>query len=74
MLFLKFKKGIYLSIWFVTHWVPWFLRGAHVAQGLGVGVFAITRTHGYASYGDSFRVVNTMIYEMQKSYNYIYKK
>jgi len=32
------------------------LRGAHVAQGLEVGVFAITRTHGYASYGNSFHV------------------
>ena len=41
----------------------WFLRGAHVSQGLDSGVFSYSRTYGHASNGDSFRVDYTMLKE-----------
>jgi len=46
--------------WFVDYGASWFIRGAHVSQGLESGVYAFVREYGRLGTWVSFRVNHTM--------------
>lgn len=46
-----------MSIWFVTHWEPWFRRGTNFYYGVGAGVFTFGQDNGRIRAWISFRVV-----------------